>query len=85
MRHEADTVVQEARKRLSRYDVSVESIVGEGNPGTEIVGEAEKDDYDLIVIGATGLSDVKHNILGKVSTKVAWAAPCSVLVVKDIM
>jgi nucleotide-binding universal stress UspA family protein len=85
MRHEAERLILEARKRLSRYDVSVETIIGEGNPGTEIVGEAEKDDYDLIVIGATGLSDVKHNVLGKVSTKVAWAAPCSVLVVKDIM
>jgi nucleotide-binding universal stress UspA family protein len=85
MRHEAERLIQEARNRLSRYDVSVETIVGEGNPGTEIVGEAEKGDYDLIVIGGTGLSDVKHNVLGKVSTKVAWAAPCSVLVVKDIM
>jgi nucleotide-binding universal stress UspA family protein len=85
MRHEAERLIQEARRRLSHYDVSVETIVGEGNPGTEIVGEAEKDDYDLIVVGATGLSDVKHNVLGKVSTKVAWAAPCSVLVVKDIM
>lgn len=85
MRHEAERLIQEARNRLSRYDVSVETIIGEGNPGTEIVGEAEKDDYDLIVIGATGLSDVKHNVLGKVSTKVAWAAPCCVLVVKDIM
>jgi len=83
MRHQADRLIHDARKRLSHYDVSVESIIGEGNPGTEIVGEAEKDDYDLIVIGATGLSDVKHNVLGKVSTKVAWAAPCSVLVVKD--
>lgn len=85
MRHEAERLIHEARSRLSRYDVSVETIVGEGNPGTEIVGEAEKDDYDLIVIGGTGRSDVKHNVLGKVSTKVAWASPCSVLVVKDIM
>jgi nucleotide-binding universal stress UspA family protein len=85
MRREAEALIGEARKALARYDVSVETIIGEGNPGTEIVGQAESDDYDLIVIGATGLSDIKHNVLGRVSTKIAWAAPCSVLVVKDIM
>jgi len=85
MRHEAETIIEDARNLLSRYDVSVETIIGEGNPGTEIVGQAERDDYDLIVIGATGVSDIKHNVLGRVSTRVAWAAPCSVLVVKDIM
>ena len=85
MRREAEVLIAEARKALARYDVSVETIIGEGNPGTEIVGQAESDDYDLIVIGATGVSDVKHNVLGRVSTKVAWAAPCSVLVVKDVM
>jgi nucleotide-binding universal stress UspA family protein len=85
MRREAEALIGEARKELARYDVSVETIIGEGNPGTEIVGQAESEDYDLIVIGATGVSDIKHNVLGRVSTKIAWAAPCSVLVVKAPM
>ena len=39
-------------------------------------------EYDLIVIGATGEDDLKHDLLGSVSTKVAQAAPCSTLIVK---
>lgn len=85
MRREAEALIGDARKELAHYDVSVETIIGEGNPGTEIVGQAESEDYDLIVIGATGVSDIKHNVLGRVSTKIAWAAPCSVLVVKAPM
>jgi nucleotide-binding universal stress UspA family protein len=36
------------------------------------------------VIGATGADDLKHNLLGSVSTKVTQAALCSTLVVKAI-
>jgi len=34
------------------------------------------------VIGATGEDDLKHDLLGGVSTKVTQAASCSTLVVK---
>ncbi|MGH9764004.1 MAG: universal stress protein, partial [Blastocatellia bacterium] len=60
-----------------------ETMIVEGNPGTEILGEAEMGEYDLVVIGASGVTDVKHNVLGSVSAKVAWAAPCSVLIVRE--
>lgn len=46
------------------------------------LGEAETGDYDLVVIGASSAADFKHEILGSVSSKVAWNAPCSVLLVR---
>jgi nucleotide-binding universal stress UspA family protein len=82
MRLEAEEVIEAARDQLADFPLSVVVNISEGNAGTELLGEAEKDEYDLIVIGATGISDIKHSLLGSVSTKVAWHAPCSVVVVR---
>ena len=82
MQREAESIVEAAEAQLDGYVLGLKSIIQEGNPGTEILGEAEAGDYDLIVLGAAGSSDVKHQMLGSVSAKVAAQAPCSVAVVK---
>jgi nucleotide-binding universal stress UspA family protein len=82
LQREADAVVEHARRRLERYGVSATLMTAEGDPALEILGEAERGEYDLIVIGATSEGDLKHNLLGSVSTKVTQAALCSTLVVK---
>jgi nucleotide-binding universal stress UspA family protein len=82
LRREAEVVIDEARRRLERAGLSAKTIIEEGDPALEILSEAERSEYDLIVIGATGESDLKHHLLGSVSTKVAQDAPCSVLVAK---
>jgi len=79
---EADEVLEDAQARLAKYNYSVLTQIEEGNPSTEILGEAENGDYDLIILGAAGATDTKHNVLGSVSSKVAWQASCSVAVVK---
>lgn len=78
---EADQILASARERLPAR-TAVNTLVYEGIPADEILGEAERGDYDLIVIGATGATDLKHAMLGSVSSKVAWNAPCSVLLVQ---
>jgi nucleotide-binding universal stress UspA family protein len=82
LQREAEEVIEQARSELIKYDYSVMTLIEEGNPATEILGEAEKGDYDLIVLGSTGVIDTKHNVLGSVSARVAWQALCSVAVVK---
>jgi len=82
MEREAGRIVKAAEEQLDGYVLGLKSIIREGNPGTEILGEAETGDYDLIVLGAAGSSDFKHQMLGSVSAKVAALAPCSVAVVK---
>jgi universal stress protein E len=79
----ADQVISRARDFLEARNISVTEIVDEGDPGLELVSHAEEGGYDLIVAGATGSSDVKHALLGSVSSKLAWNAPCSVLVVRS--
>lgn len=82
MEREAGRIVKAAEEQLDGYVLGLKSIIREGNPNTEILGEAETADYDLIVLGAAGSSDFKHQMLGSVSAKVASQAPCSVAVVK---
>jgi nucleotide-binding universal stress UspA family protein len=82
LRDEAEGLIEEARDDLAAYDVTVNPMTVEGNAATELGGEAEKDGYDLVVVGATGATDVKHSMLGSVSARLAGSAPCSVLVVK---
>jgi nucleotide-binding universal stress UspA family protein len=82
LQREATGVVEDARRRLENYGLSATLMITEGDPALEILSEAERGEYDLIVIGATGEDDLKHDLLGSVSTKVTQAALCSTLVVK---
>jgi len=82
LRREAEQVLSEARRRILPHHSGVTTSIREGLPANEILSEADQGDYDLIVVGATGATDMKHRVLGSVSSKVAWNAPCSVLVVR---
>lgn len=79
---EAEEMIEDARAQLEAGSCSVLTVIAEGNPATEILGEAESGDYDLIVLGSTGILDAKRDVLGSVSARVAWQASCSVAVVK---
>jgi nucleotide-binding universal stress UspA family protein len=79
---EAEEVLDEAHSMLAERNYSVLTVIEEGNASTEILGEAESKDYDLIVLGAGGVADIKHDVLGSVSAKVAWGAKCSVAIVR---
>lgn len=83
MEREADSILEHAEKELGDYVLGRNRVIREGNPGTVILGEAEVGDYDLIVLGSTGMSGLKHQMLGSVSAKIAAQAPCSVVVVKS--
>ena len=78
---EGDRILQEAQARLP-VRTAVSTLVYRGLPADEILGEAETGGYDLVVMGVSGGTDLKHRILGSVSAKVAWNAPCSVLLVR---
>jgi nucleotide-binding universal stress UspA family protein len=77
---EGELVLEQARDLLRGQRISITTCVAEGNPADEILSEAERGQYDLVVVGATGSRDLKHRMLGSVSSKIAWGAPCSVLI-----
>jgi nucleotide-binding universal stress UspA family protein len=80
---EGDLIIEQARNLFRGEEVSVTTRMDEGNPADQILSEAERGQYDLIVIGATGTRDLKHSMLGSVSSKIAWNASDSVLIVRD--
>jgi len=83
MVREGEQLLEQARELLLPFRPSITKRLDEGDPANEILSEAERGGYDLIVLGATGARDLKHQMLGSVSAKVAWNAPCSVLIVRE--
>lgn len=80
---EGQGILERARDILGHPRLLVNMRIEEGNPAEEILAEAERGMYDLVVLGATGNRDVKHSMLGSVSSRIAWDAPCSVLIVRE--
>ncbi len=81
LRDAAQQIIEEVQKHLES-STNVNSRVESGNPAEVILDVAQKDKYDLIVIGSRGLNQVQRLFMGSVSSKVVTLAHCPVLVVK---
>jgi nucleotide-binding universal stress UspA family protein len=77
-----DGTLRRAASELGRDPSRTECSVVVGQPATEILGAAEKDAADLVVVGARGLGPLGRLVLGSVSDRVVHHAPCPVLVVR---
>jgi nucleotide-binding universal stress UspA family protein len=75
-------ILQDAEKRISATGVQVEKKLVEGHTVQEIVRAANEGNFDLIVIGARGISHIKEMLLGSVTDAVIHHAHCAVLVIK---
>jgi universal stress protein A len=69
-------------KLAGSFDLKVETISKEGDPGHEIIRVAEEEDADLIVLGTHGYRGWKRFTLGSVAELVGRHAPCAVLTVR---
>jgi nucleotide-binding universal stress UspA family protein len=65
---------------VGKKGLDAEKRVEFGIVANRIVEIAEKENYDLIVLGHKGLGIVKRFLLGSVSDKVSHKAKCSVLI-----
>lgn len=62
--------------------VPVERLVRHGqDPAHQIVGQAEKRDADIIIMGRRGVRGLARMMVGEATIKVCGRAPCSVMVV----
>lgn len=75
--------VKDLKEKAKEKDVDVDTevITGTDIP-SEIVKYAGENDYDLIVVGSGGKTDLEAVTLGSVSEGVVKKAPCPVLVVR---
>lgn len=71
-----------AMRKAEQAGASFRHKTGGGNTGDEIVRAAERGGFDLIVIGARGLSGARSAFLGSVSNHVMHSSKVPVMVVK---
>jgi nucleotide-binding universal stress UspA family protein len=75
-------LLADATAKAKAEKVQVETLLKEGHAVRAILDACKKSKFDLIVIGARGLSTVKEILLGSVSHGITTHARCPVLVVK---
>lgn len=71
-----------AMNRAEKAGAKFKYKTGGGHTGSEIVNFAEKNKYDMIVIGARGMGSAKEVFLGSTSNYVMHKTKIPVLVVK---
>jgi nucleotide-binding universal stress UspA family protein len=81
-RNAGAAILANGEKRVKAEGIQVEKLLKEGHTVEEILKTAKEGKFDLIVVGARGLSTIKEILLGSVSHGVTSHAPCPVLVVK---
>ncbi len=82
IRKSGESILEEAEKIVKAEGIQVEKVVQEGHIVEVIVNKAREENFDLIVLGAQGISKIKEMLLGSVSHGVTSHSPCPVLVVK---
>lgn len=70
----------EEQLKLNNISYGIKMLYGE--PGSSIVYYANKEQFDLVIIGSRGLNSLQEMVLDSVSHKVVNRVKCPVLVVK---
>jgi nucleotide-binding universal stress UspA family protein len=73
--------VKYAADRAEAAGLEVEGIIAEGHPAEEIMKYAEKNSFDLIVMGTLGKSGLDRFLMGSVADKVIRNSRIPVIVV----
>lgn len=81
----AQAVVELAAKRLEGCAEEVIPITSTGRPSVAIAREAQEHHVDLIVLGANRHGTLERLLTGSCAYETATAAPCSVLIVRDVL
>ncbi|MCS4542392.1 MAG: universal stress protein [Euryarchaeota archaeon] len=79
---EADKHIRSGKEIADKAGIVAETKTIVGLPAITILEEAEKGEYNLIVMGTRGLSAVARFALGSVSDKVVRHAPCPVMLIR---
>ena len=75
-------LLEQYRNEAKANNVQAGMLLELGDHAQVIIDTANKNDYDLIIMGSRGLSPFKELLLGSVSFKVMHHAKCPVMVVR---
>jgi len=79
---ETELGLEKARQLFKSAGITVETMMRAGKPAEVICEEAERGNFDLIILGDTGRGGLKELFLGSVSNKVVHQAKVDVMIVK---
>ena len=82
MRKKGARILEAGKKKAMAERVPVETLLLTGDPVDQISKTAKEGDFNLVVIGARGLSRMKRLLQGSVSCGVTRNVPSTVLVVR---
>jgi len=77
-----ESILNEDKQLVKVQGLKPETRLEFGAPAKIITELAEKENYDLIIMGSRGRSGIRRFLLGGVSDKVAHASKTSILIVK---
>jgi nucleotide-binding universal stress UspA family protein len=77
---EVETLLREAVDSLPE-GLPVTTVLRQGNPGAEIVGQIKRGEHDLLVMGTRGRGRVTSNLFGSVAAYVHFHSRVAMLVV----
>jgi len=77
---DSEKIVNEGSEILKKMGIDTKIIIREGYPSKEILREARKRNYDLIVMGHKGKSSIREFFLGDVVSKVTHLSSRPILV-----
>ena len=75
-------VLEEGKQRAKTEEVEVDAMLVEGHAVQEIIRVSKEGNFDLIVMGARGVSHIREMLLGSVTDGVMHHVTCPVLVVR---
>jgi nucleotide-binding universal stress UspA family protein len=76
---DVDAILSDVEEKAQEAGLATTTVAGDGDPADVLVGHAEEQNADLLVIGNKGM---QRRILGSVPNSVAHKATCTVVVVK---
>lgn len=79
---ESAKVLDRCKQAAEMSGVNIETVLAEGDGATNIVGYAQREGFDLVVIGSRGLGKFKEMVLGSTSSRVLHHTKSAVLIVR---
>lgn len=81
-RKDATRILDKCQEAARQQGIEIDTVIAEGDAASNITGYAQREGFDLIVIGSRGLGRLKEAILGSTSRKVLHQAKCTIMITK---
>ncbi len=82
LKNKGKEILEQCKRIAAKNHITIRAISELGDPAKIIIGHANSNKYDLIIMGSRGRSTFKELFLGSVVLKVTHHAKCPIMVVR---